>query len=225
MVKHRLFSNRGFTVVEVILVVIVIGVLASIITIGYVAYIRNATQSQISTTASAYQFSMKGLAFEADAYPDNAFCIPLDSKCCSSTKDQPTTVYCANDSELGWAPNTSPSSWHERYVDDPPPRMPVFSTFTDCTAGTMSNGPCKETDSIKTGLTFIRNVSGALYTGDSSAKGFLVYYIEPQYTCGTDDVMTFSGGTLSFNSSAKFSRETTTAPAYRECIIGIKPTG
>ncbi len=205
--------------------IVIIGILASITTIGYVAYIRNATQSQISTTASAYQLSLKGLSFEADSYPDSEFCVPQNSKCCSSTKDQPSTVYCANDSELGWPPDTSPAWWHEKYVDDPPPRMPVFSTFTDCTAGMMSTGPCKETDSIQTGLLFIRNVSGAFYTGDSAAKGFLVYYIEPPYNCGTGNVMTFSGGTLSFNSSAKFSREVTSTPAYRECIIGIRPTG
>lgn len=219
MKKHMLLRSLGFTGVEILITITVIGILVTMVTVGYLAYVQNANQAQITTTIHAYQGSLKGIAFEADSYPSSSFCVPKDSKCCSTTSAEPTTVYCGNDTDLGWPANSSPAGWVERYVEDPPPRMPNFANFIDCTAsGMMSNGPCKETSTTKTGLLYIRNTTGALYTSTAAAKGFLVYYIDPAYDCGSSDVMTFAAGNLTFT-SAKYSRETS---SYRECIIGLR---
>lgn len=219
----KLFKNSGFTIVEVLVIISVIAILASLANVGYIAYIQNANKSAISTTAHAYQSSLKSYTLEANTYPKVPFCLPGGSKCCYSSSVSPAAVSCGTDAESGWSAGSLASAV-SKYVSGNPPKLPIFSKFIDCTGGLMSNGPCKATASIPVlGMTYIPNISGALYTStDTSAKGFLIYYVDIIYTCNSGSVMTLSAGNLSFNSSAQYTREKTPAPAYRECIIGVR---
>lgn len=220
MIKHRRFNlSGGFTVIEVLTIMSVIGILVSISYVGYTAYITNTLKSQISTTADAYQKSLKGYALEKNSFPKYPSCLPNGSKCCTSIAVAPTTVYCGNDAEAGWNTNSQAANV-SKYINSNAPNMPKFREFIDCTTGLMTNGPCNATSSISTGIAYIYNTPGALYTSsDTSAKGFLVYYVGPTYNCEANNVMTFAAGNLSFNSSATYSRSTST---YRECILGLR---
>ncbi len=220
MTKHRLFGNKGFTLVEAMIILMVIGVLASIIYVGFNGYRENVLKTQIATATEAFQSSLKTYAQEKERFPLVSTCLPLDTKCCSSTASTPTTVYCGTDVELGWD-ILSEAAAVNKYINNQPPTLPVVPTFTNCVAGIMSNGPCKSNGSIKTGFTYVVNIPGSIYTStNSSVKAMLVYYVGPTYTCNSRDVMTLSGSNLSINSSAQYSRSTAD---YRECIIAIKP--
>lgn len=218
----KLFKNGGFTLIEVLVMISIITILASLSYMGYYAYVQNANKSTISTTAHAYQSTIKSYVFEANTYPNVPFCLPSGSKCCYSSTLNTTTVTCGTDAESGWDAS-SPISAVSKYINNQPPKLPVFSNFISCTSGPMSNGPCKATSSIAVGFTYIPNNSGALYTStDTKAKAFLVYYVDPTYDCNSSDVMTLTSGDLTFDSTAKYTRIQSSVPTYKECIIGVR---
>lgn len=227
MIKHKHFLEKGFTLVELIIVIVVLSILASILIINYDGYLDRADQTQISTTADAYTKSIKAYALEFGAFPQVSTCLPANAKCCTSNAVDIPAVYCAKNSELGgihnWATDNTDVKL-TKYVNSNTPKFPVVQGFTDCVSGFMDNvGPCKPTSSIPVvGPAYISNVTGSKYTSNeptTKGKGFLVYYVSPTLDCGSKDVMTLvAGPTLVFNSSAKYTRQTS---AYRECIIGI----
>ncbi len=228
MISHKHFLQKGFTIVEVIVVIFVLGILATIITLSYDGYQENVDKTQIATSADAYVKSMRTYALEYNSFPKVSTCLPTGAKCCSSIATNVTAVSCGTNTEIAgtniWATDTTDAKI-TKYINNQAPTFPVFATFTDCITGIMSNGPCKSTSTLtNVGPAYIANQTGSKYTSDEASvsnKGFLVYYVGPTYTCESTDVMTLSGGKLVFNSSATYTRQTST---YRECIIGIKST-
>lgn len=223
--RIRFEISRGFTLVELMVTISVIVILAAVVVIGYDAYIDRIDQTNISTTIDAYQKSLKAYALEKNSYPQVSTCLPKGAKCCTSAGDSLPDVFCATNAEVGGAHNWATDSTDTditKYINGTTPAFPTVSSFTNCTSGFMSNGPCKPAGSITyVGPAFISNTGTSKYwSTDPTAKGFLVYYIDPKFTCGSKDVMTVSSSSnLIFNSSATYTRATS---SYRECIVGIR---
>lgn len=224
MTKHRHIKFGGFSLVEVLIIISVIGILASISYMGYSNYTQNANRATIATTAQAYRFSLKSYANETESYPNHSFCLPAGSECCYSSSSSVTTVRCGNDAEAVWG-TTPLVNDVSKYVTNPPPKLPVFSSFPDCVVGLLTNDPCKPTATIPVvGLAYIINPTAPLYTSaDPLIKGFLIYYVDLNYDCNSSNVTILSAGALSIDTSAKFTRErTSSSPTYRECIIAVR---
>jgi prepilin-type N-terminal cleavage/methylation domain-containing protein len=225
MINHKHFLPKGFTLVEMLIVLCVIGILTTIVTIGYAGYRDNAVKAQISTTADAYVKSLKTYALEYNSFPKVSTCLPSGAKCCASNVADLPAVYCGTNAEAAGVHNWATDSTDvkiTKYINNQAPTFPVVNTFPDCVAGIMDVGsPCKPTASIPVvGPAYISNQTGSKYTSDEpslAGKGFLIYYIGPTYPCGSANVMTLSGNKLVFNSGATYTRSTS---AYRECIIG-----
>lgn len=227
MINHKRFPQKGFTLVEMLVILCVIGIIASIATVGYSSYKQNVIKTQISTSADAYTKSVKTYALEYNSFPRYSTCLPTGAKCCASNDTDLPSVYCATNTEAAGSHNWATDNLDAKltkYINNQAPSFPVVSTFPNCVAGFMDVGsPCKATSTItNVGPAYISNQPGSKYTSDApsvSGKGFLIYYVGPTYTCGSSDIMTLSGNKLVFNSSATYTRSTAN---YRECIIGIR---
>lgn len=227
MIKRKLLQPRGFTLVEILVMISVVTILSSIIYAGYTAYQRNAYKTQIYSTVDSYEKSLKAYSLEKRSYPTLSSCLPHNSTCCTSEVNTPSTVYCGTNQDSGGSHNidTTPKTGTEisKYIHGQVPKLPTFTTFTNCVTGLSSNGPCKASAAVpNVGVAYVSNVLGSKYTSNESSltrKGFLIYYVSTSYECGSDSVMTLSGTNLVFNSSATYTRQTST---YRECIIGLR---
>lgn len=227
MIKHKLFTQKAFTLVEVIIVMCVLGILAGIAITGYAGYRENIDKTQIANAADAYSKSIKSYALEYEAFPKDSTCLPQGAKCCTSWDQSLPEVYCITNPEAGgdhnWSTTTTDAKI-SKYINNSAPKFPTVRTFTDCVSGFMDNlGPCKSSSTVPVvGPAYISNVADGKYTSTDpslTGKGFLIYYIATNMPCGSKDVMTLSGSNLVFNSSATYTRQTST---YRECIIGIR---
>ncbi len=230
MKNHKHKKKQAFTLVEVLISISIIGILAAIVTFSYQSFVTNARQTQINNAVDAYQKSLKAYALEYGSYPKESFCVPSGAtKCCASHNFDPTTVWCASSAQAVGDHNwqTGADAKVSKYVNSNAPSFPAVASFPDCTSGIMTNGPCKPTSSIPAAsIAYVSNVTGtpnSNYTSTETSlkgKGFLIYYIDKKYTCGSADVMTLTvGQDLVFNSSAKYTREAST---YRECIVGLR---
>ncbi len=228
MIKHKHFLPKGFTIVEMLVILSIIGILATILILGYAGYREKVYQTQIITTVDAYSKSLKAYALEYRSYPKESFCVPSGAKCCASHNFDPTSVWCASSAQAVGDHNwqTGADAKVSKYVTNDAPSFPVVASFPDCTSGIMI-GPCKPTSSIPAAsIAYMSNVTGtpnSNYTSTEPSvkgKGFLIYYIDKKYTCGSKNVMTLTPGQdLVFNSSATYTREAST---YRECIVGLR---
>lgn len=223
--KKYFSLSKGFTLVELMVTISVIVILASVVVVGYDGYIDRVDQTNIATTVDAYAKSLKAYALEFNTYPKNSTCLPKDSECCSTSGDQSqSNIYCMKTTELSGTYNwsTANDSNIAKYVSGNPPALPTVDSWGGCVSGLTSWGPCKPAGSISTvGLAYIANQAGSNYTSNESSvsgRGFLVYFVATKFDCGTNNVMTFSGGNLSFT-TAKYSASTSD---YRECIVGLR---
>lgn len=226
MINHKLFNDRGFTLVELLVMLLVLGIIISIVTIGYVGYRENVYKTQIYNTVDTYKKAIKAYSLEHKSYPKLSTCLPHNSTCCTSNYDNPSTVYCGTNTEAGAIHNIDitgkTGSDISKYIPNQTPKLPVFTQFVDCVSGFTSNGPCKPSATIPDiGVFYISNVNGSKYTSTEPSlkdKGFLIYYVSTIYSCSSDKLMKLSGANLVFDNSAIYTRQTST---YRECIVGL----
>lgn len=226
MIKHKRLTDKGFTLIEVLVMLLVIGILTSIITIGYKGYRENVYKTQIINSVDTYKKAIKAYALEHKSYPKLSTCLPHNSTCCTSNYDDPTYVYCGTNTQAGSVHNVDITGKTgtdiSKYIPNQTPQFPTFAQFSDCVSGFISNGPCKPSTAVpNVGVFYISNVHGSKYTSTDPSlkdKGFLVYYVSNAFTCNSDRLMRLSGTNLVFDNSATYTRQTST---YRECIVGL----
>ncbi|OGL34317.1 hypothetical protein A3F64_00660 [Candidatus Saccharibacteria bacterium RIFCSPHIGHO2_12_FULL_42_8] len=228
MIKHKLFINNGFTLVEMLVMLAVISILATIIYGGYTAYQTNASKTQIYSTIDSYKKSLKSYSLEYRSYPKLSTCLPHNSTCCTSYVGSIGTINCGTNTELTATHNIDTTGTTgtnvSKYIHSQTPRLPVFASFTNCVPGLMSTGPCKASAAVpNVGIAYISNQPGGKYTSTESSmagKGFLIYYVSTTFTCNSSSIMTLSGTDLVFNDSATYTRQV--GSSYRECIVGLR---
>lgn len=218
---HKRFKSRGFSLVELLIVISVIGILAGLVTSGYVVYIKNGKKTQIASSVSAYQSALKSAVFEDDTIVNDATkpqaCLSSDSsRCCVASGVGQDQVTCAKNGE-----NSFSSSIYgkvERYL--PKDKKPSLgdiqnSTLSACSAAiTAGTAPC---DSHEVAYS-------ANYIGDG-AKGALIYFLPASFDCQSGDVMVFnsSDSQYHYSSGATFSRRVNSGSnTFTECVVGIR---
>lgn len=206
-------KSGGWSLMELLIIIVIIGILGAISYIGYNSFQDNARESQIATATTSYQDAINAYSLEKDTPPSGLFCLPKNSKCCYSSSLAPTTVTCATDSEAGRSPGATLSTVSKYIKGSPPPTYPEVPTFTECTSGISTGGPCKQQNAM-----YVRNEPGAIYTSTESAKGFIIYYLLAKFDCNSKDTMTLVSGDLKYQSNL-FTRRTST---YTECIVGVR---
>ena len=104
------FFSRGFTLAEVLVVVSIIGVLASLIAV-------NVTSSQARARDSRRQADLQNIAGALELYRATNRAYPLEATSTAIDSSVLTTALTAN---LPLDPHPNPSSWQEySYVSDP----------------------------------------------------------------------------------------------------------
>ncbi len=236
---NRLRSHTGFTIVELLVVIVVISILVTIVTLGYNAYQNNAKRSQIASTIQAYQSAINGITFEKDKSPIQSAvangtqntaiaCISgSNAACCFGNFQTPgnTAMTCASNSELDGYGYQSSNLYNsiKKYLPNKPPKMPSFSTtdFPVCGPVSLQQTPCsiQEVEYQHSG----DFISSGVQTGDSP-KGILTYYLPIAYDCESPDTLSYVGSPAQLRyQNAKFTRKiTSTTPQYTVCIVGIR---
>jgi len=212
---HKRFVTRGFTVVELLIVIVVIGILASLSYVGYNAYIKNTQNSKIATTVSAYQAALEGAVFEDDEQPSLGACLAqTPGACCAPTSS--TQWVCGDNSSDPAA--TASYDKIKKYVPSNPPTLPeITNSWPACPTSLTPNtsGPCK--------------MNNVLYwqtvpTPSGPIAG-LVYYLPPDYDCNSTNTLKFDSTTFTWSKqdgTAYSRRLPSGTPTFTECVVSLK---
>lgn len=215
---HKRLHLSGYSIVELLIAISVIGTLSGLIFTGYIAYLKNGTRANIASTTAAYRNATKSATFEDDApiaaTSGTKGCISTNTlRCCIFVV--PDEVSCAKNGESGF--DSAVYTSVNRYISGSSP--PSLNNINDgvsiaCAAPiTNDNAPCRTND-----YAFIYG-----YPGDSP-KGAIVYYVPKEYNCESEDLMVYNAttGVFRYDQSADFSRRKTTGPKqFTECVVGI----
>lgn len=222
---HKRFSlSKGFTIVELLIVIVVISILVGLVVTGYVVYQENAKKSQIASAVRTYQDAVNNVAFEKDYAPGQdgttaVSCISSDTSTCCMYGGG-TIIACGNNNEFSPGSNTSDSYTKiKKYLPENPPKIPQFSgqNWPACTSGNQTT-PCNTQE-----VAFVQYYLGSGGTTESP-KGNIVYYLPENIDCQSPDVMTFttSPNTIKYTSSPYTRRITTGSVHFTECVVGIR---
>ena len=228
------FLNSGFTIVEITIVIVTIGILSSMIYMSYGWYVKNTKETAIAQVVEQYQGLINNVVFEKDVAPGQLSFIsslpageclsdPTDASnsngppcCLINTTGASLATVCGNQRNLSTPFNnvSDMNSITKKYLTSNIPKLPdvPHSNLSDCTAS-ISNSPCWTKE--------IGYIATSQASASSSPKGALVYYLPPDYDCQSKDVMTWSStdNVYKYTTSQAYTSRTTT---YTGCVIGIR---
>jgi prepilin-type N-terminal cleavage/methylation domain-containing protein len=121
-IKSKLQAERGFTIVELLIVIVVIGILAAITIVSYNGVTTNARNTQSKTDASAVQKVAETFNADTGAYPTAA------ADFTSGTAKLPSNVGVAF--TTGTVTGSSSSG-----TADPATNNHTWATYTNTTSG------------------------------------------------------------------------------------------
>lgn len=211
--------SRGFSLVELLIVIAVIGILAGLVTSGYIVYIKNAKQSQIASTLSAYQSALKGVQFEDNQLSSFVgACIGggSSSPCCAPTSA--SQWFCGHNDDDPQATDIYNST--QRYLQKKRPQLPNFdmSYLGSCPSSgavTKTDGPCDAAN-----VTYVLPIPLA----DGEVIAGLVYYLPKDFDCQSSNTLAFNSSdfTWSKQPGTKFSRRVSTgSKPFTECVVSL----
>lgn len=227
------WSYSGFTIIEITLVIVTIGILASTVYIGYGWAVKNTNKSAIAQVVEQYQGLINSTVFEKNAAPGQLSFIsslpageclsdPTDTSngdgppcCLIDTTGVSLATVCGNQRNLANQFNnvSDMNTITKKYISTIPklPELP-HSTLTNCTLS-ISNSPCWTKE--------IGYIATSQANGSSSPKGALVYYLPPDYDCQSKDVMAWdtSDNVYKYTTAQPYTNRTAT---YTGCVVGIR---
>ncbi len=217
---HKRFTTSGFTLVELLIVISVIAVLVGLAVTGYAAYIKNARQSQIAATVSAYQQALEGATFEDDAQPELAACLGKDpaGPCCLPYASS-TNWVCGNNFNSGYPQTAASHAKIKKYVPSDAPSLPDLK---------LSLSPCPASISLSQASPCDTKQDITYYQSTPTPDGpipTLTYYLPSDYDCVSPLTLQFNSGTFMWSKQdgTKFSRRVTSGPQpYTECVVALK---
>lgn len=74
----KIKRQNGFTIVELLIVIVVIGVLAAITVVAYNGVTQRANNQRIATAVRTYQKALIAYATDHQAYPGDRYCLGLN---------------------------------------------------------------------------------------------------------------------------------------------------
>ncbi len=235
---HKLLQQKsGFSLVELLVVVAIMGIIATLVITANIYYRKNVERSQIATAVQSYQGAVTSTTNEdklvAPGFAEVKSCLSSStdtSPCCLITQVTGTNLFygCTNNTIIGnfvgyglsyTASNVS--SWVKKYISTTPPAaLPKSSNAIACTtaiAATNDNLPC--TNQEITLRSYIM--------ADGSVKSYLEYFLPPTTNCESKDVATvtsFSSSMInvSYNNAKYTDRLTTGSAPFTFCMVGIR---
>lgn len=187
-------SNQGFTIVELLIVIVVIGILAAITIVAYNGIQLRARNTQQISTAKAYLSAFGVYVATNSTYPPvagNRICLGIEQGACVN--------------------NTS-------WTRDTATLEAALKTIVSTLPAANSATPIVSTP--KMGYVPLTNMGGGLDTTlDGVNTAFLIYTIEPPGTCSAGTPA--SGNWPNFTSAAPAQGYTVADGAVRVCFIPL----
>lgn len=155
--------RNGFTIVELLIVIVVIGVLAAITVVGYNGIQTRAENTKTITAVSAYARALQSYAAINGGYPVTGvgvfacFGAPASGKCGNMT-DAMAGV-CGGNTVAG----------------------ATSAAFDTAIRTVLTSLPAPSLQNISCGT---RTYSGAHYSANTSSVGYVTYYLKGDQTCG-----------------------------------------
>lgn len=229
------FKDSGFTVIELLVSMVVIGILATIVYLSYEGYERRAQTSQIASAVATYQDAIgTGVILETDTTPSQAYSEDTDflASCISSNTERCCFYHrfwqqsiCGNNAELmanGFIDtNYAYDEVSKHLSGDGRPDIPNltygYPTCSSYQAVAGTTPPCSSGE--------IAYTSG-LYDG-ALEKGYIQYYLPSSFeNCGAQskDILSITGGgwTLQYQNQIYTQRITSGSTQFTHCIVGIR---
>ena len=150
-------STRGFTIVELLIVVVIIAILAAITLVTYNGIQQRATNTTTINSVAAYARAIQLYAVQNGAYPDttgNPCLGPLGTRCINMTD---YTGACSN---YG---STTANATFDTAIKSVAPSIPAPSTQTATCGG--------------------KQYGGAFYAASGSTTSRIIYFLMGSVTC------------------------------------------
>lgn len=213
----------GYSIIELLTVIITISILASLTVTSYVYYIQETKKTSISNSVNVYQNAVNQVVVEKNASPSQQLgdttggCLSSSTATCCLARGT-TVPFCRKNTDAdgigGFSNAASVYSMVSPYVKSPFPTLPELSrTMPLC--GASAAGPCYTQQ-----IGYIATTSNS-----SSPKGALSYYLPDTSDCESNDVMVFDTSTSPNRykygpTGQKYTSRVATQ--YTECVIGIR---
>jgi type II secretory pathway pseudopilin PulG len=216
-------KQRGYSIIELLTVIVGVSILASITILGYGYYIQEAKNTQTANLVSQYKDAIHQVVLEKNSSPSQQFgantggCLSSNTAICCLARGN-SAPFCRRNSDAdgtgGFSNATSVYNQVSAYVKPPLPVLPELSkAISICSSSGV--GPCYTPH-----IGYI-----ATTTNSSSPKGAITYYLPDTMDCQSEDVMEFDTSTVpnryNYGSSGqKFTKRV--AGSYTECVVGIR---
>lgn len=159
----RSFQRKGFTIVELLIVIVVIGILAAITIVGYNGIQTRAENTRTISAVGAYARALQSYAAINGGYPVTGvsvfacFGAPASGKCGNVT--DAVAGACGGNSVAG----------------------ATSATFDAAIRTVLTSLPAPSPQSITCGT---RQYQGAHYSATTDKVGYVTYYLRGDQTCG-----------------------------------------
>lgn len=249
---HKMWAQKGFTVVELIVIVLIIGILSAIVYTSYENYEKRAEATQINTTVRSFVDAMRGgVSFEEGLTPTESqfyeysvnsrgACLSSNTKrCCFYLSLNPAsgspapryhTICGTNQEFINVLLQSSNEAYTvtEKQLDEEMPSLPPYTKYgslPSCEDTGYITSPGFNLPCYTNEIAYILNVTQEENgTPLVTNKGVIVYYLPPDHTeCHHNDVLTYASGVVFRYSGAAYTQRSTSGTSqYTMCMIGIR---
>jgi prepilin-type N-terminal cleavage/methylation domain-containing protein len=249
---YKALLKSGFTIVELLVVTLVIGILSSIVYVSYENYEKRAESAQIGTTIRSYVDAVRGgVSFEEGltqtetmyyeySINSRAACLSSNTKrCCfylSVSSLNPTlaprynTICGTNQEFINASLQTSNEAYTNvvKQLDEKVPTLPPYTKYGNlpsCETTGYIYSPGFNLPCYTNEIAYILNITqeeGGVPLAIN--KGVLVYYLPSDHTdCHHSDILTYISGFVFRYSGALYTQRSTSGTSqYTMCMVGIR---
>ncbi|MDO8335811.1 MAG: prepilin-type N-terminal cleavage/methylation domain-containing protein [Candidatus Saccharibacteria bacterium] len=194
MYKSSNFYSKGFTIVELLIVIVIIGILAALIIIGYNGIQERAESTKVISNAKAFIKGLNALYTETGTIPQGSTTTGGGYGTCIAPASAVTGGTCPT-SDNWWGPTAWDSTLNQQILN--------YSGVKNFELGKWCNNP-------KGSMWYQSN-----YYGDNRA--ILQYCVGPNTDCGIPGVLSQPYSEMTLSDAAYTTRTST----YTQCMIQV----